>query len=83
MQSQVPALESSNGVCLNESNAIASFVANEKLTGSTPEERAQVMQWMNFADAEILPGVCTWVFPCMGFMQYNKSVSHQVFWLAN
>lgn len=74
---QVPAFESSSGVCLNESNAIASFVANDQLLGSTAEAKAKVMQWMNFADQEIMPAVCTWVFPCMGFMQFNKTVSLQ------
>jgi len=27
---------------------------------------------MEFADNEILPASCTWVFPCLGVMQYNK-----------
>lgn len=26
----------------------------------------------NFADNEILPASCTWVFPCLGIMQFNK-----------
>jgi hypothetical protein len=29
----------------------------------------QVVQWMCWADSEILPASCTWVFPCMGIMQ--------------
>ena len=27
------------------------------------------------ADNEVLPSVCTWVFPTMGIMQYNANVS--------
>jgi hypothetical protein len=30
---------------------------------------------MCWADNEILPASCTWVFPCMGIMQYNKSTT--------
>ena len=71
---KVPALESSDGVCLNQSNAIALYVANEQLVGGNQATRAQVTQWMDFADQEILPAVCTWVFPCMGVMQFNKQV---------
>lgn len=50
-------------------------MANEKLVGSNAEQRARVTQWTNFSDQEIMPAVCTWVFPCMGIMQFNKSVS--------
>lgn len=74
---KVPAFESSTGVCLNESNAIAMYVANEQLTGKSAEDKARVVQWMNFADQEITPAVCTWVFPCMGFMQFNKTNSEK------
>merc|ERR1719309_505361 len=35
-------------------------------------DQAQVVAWMNFADNEILPASCTWVFPCLGIMQFNK-----------
>merc|ERR1712168_1724285 len=30
------------------------------------------MGWVNFSDQEILPASCSWVFPTMGIMQYNK-----------
>ncbi|GFQ76639.1 elongation factor 1-gamma [Trichonephila clavata] len=28
--------------------------------------------WINFAESEILPPSCTWTFPCLGIMQFNK-----------
>jgi elongation factor 1-gamma len=71
---KVPAFEGSDGVLLTESNAIAYYVANEELRGgSDAASRAQVVQWMSWADNEVLPASCTWVFPCMGIMQFNKS----------
>jgi len=69
---KVPAFESNNGVTLFESNAIAYYMANDALRGSSSTDAAYVQQWINFADSEILPASCTWVFPCMGIMQYNK-----------
>merc|ERR1712212_893337 len=69
---KVPAFETSDGKCIFESNAIAWAVANEQLRGKSALEQAQVVSWMNFADNEILPASCTWVFPCLGIMQFNK-----------
>jgi len=69
---KVPAFESSDGQCIFESNAIAFAVANEQLRGKTALDQAQVLSWMSFADNEILPASCTWVFPCLGIMQFNK-----------
>merc|ERR1711973_420727 len=71
---KVPAFEGSDGTLLTESNAIAYYVANDELRGgSDAASRAKVVQWMCWADSEVLPASCTWVFPCMGIMQYNKS----------
>lgn len=57
-----------------ESNAIAYYVANEQLRGKSALELAQVQQWVNFADHEILPASCAWVFPLLGIMPPNKGV---------
>jgi len=73
---KVPAFEGSDGVLLTESNAIAYYVANEELRGgSDAAARAQVVQWMGLADSDILPAACTWVFPTMGILQYNKNAT--------
>merc|ERR1712020_102111 len=75
---KVPAFEGSDGVLLTESNAIAYYVANDELRGgSDASARAQVVQWMCMADNEILPAACTWVFPTMGIMQFNKNATER------
>lgn len=74
---KVPALETGNGECITESNAIAYYVANNQLRGNTDLERAEIIQWFGFADSEILPASCAWVFPLLGIMPYNKqTVEH-------
>lgn len=73
---KVPAFEGSDGLLLTESNAIAYYVASEELRGGAEAAaRAQVVQWMCMADNEILPSACTWVFPTMGIMQFNKNAT--------
>merc|ERR1711909_122736 len=60
---KVPAFETQSGECIAESNAIAYYVANQQLRGNNDVDKAQVLQWMNFADSELLPLSCTIVFP--------------------
>ena len=75
---KVPAFESDDGLCLFESSAIAYYVANEQLRGGKdPLAQSQILQWLNFADTDILPAACTWVFPCLGIMQFNKSATER------
>merc|ERR1712130_892265 len=75
---KVPAFEGSDGTLLTESNAIAYYVANEELRGgSDAAARSQVVQWMSMADSDILPAACTWVFPTMGIMQFNKNATER------
>jgi len=69
---KVPAFEDSTGVCLSEANAIAHYVSNETLRGTNPVDQALVLQYLEFAENEILPSACTWVYPTLGFKQYNK-----------
>uniref|UniRef100_A0A0C9RSC4 Elongation factor 1-gamma n=1 Tax=Fopius arisanus TaxID=64838 RepID=A0A0C9RSC4_9HYME len=71
---KVPAFECKDGKYLTESNAIAYYVANEQLRGKTEAERAEVIQWFGFADSEILPASCAWVFPLLGIMPYSKQL---------
>merc|ERR1712119_195096 len=75
---KVPAFEGSDGTCLFESDAIAWYVANAQLKGgSTPVAQAEVVQWMSFAHNEVLPAACTWVFPTMGIMAFNKNATER------
>jgi len=69
---KVPAFEDNKGVCLGESNAIAYYVSNETLKGTNPVDQALVLQYQEFAENEILPSACTWVYPTLGFKPYNK-----------
>ncbi|XP_017767879.1 PREDICTED: elongation factor 1-gamma [Nicrophorus vespilloides] len=69
---KVPAFETSCGKFLNDSNAIAYYVSNQQLRGNTDFEKSEVLQWLGFADNEILPSACAWVFPILGIMPYNK-----------
>ncbi|XP_076169057.1 elongation factor 1-gamma [Ptiloglossa arizonensis] len=74
---KVPAFETCDGKCITESNAIAYYVANDQLRGKTDLERAEIIQWFGFADSEILPASCAWVFPLLGIMPYNRqTVEH-------
>ncbi|KAG7282633.1 hypothetical protein CRUP_021307 [Coryphaenoides rupestris] len=74
---KVPAYQGDDGFCLFESNAIAHFLSNEALRGATPQAAAQVLQWVSFADAEIVPPASAWVFPTLGIMQFNKQATEQ------
>jgi len=69
---KVPAFQANDGTCITESNAIAYYLGNGQLRGSDDLSRAQILQWLSFADSEILPASCTWVFPCLGIMPFNK-----------
>jgi elongation factor 1-gamma len=64
--------EGTDGTLLFKSNAIAYFLATEALRGANLVDAALVQQWIEFADNEILPSYCTWLFPVIGIMQYNK-----------
>uniref|UniRef100_A0A8C9HNU7 GST C-terminal domain-containing protein n=1 Tax=Piliocolobus tephrosceles TaxID=591936 RepID=A0A8C9HNU7_9PRIM len=57
------------------SNAIAYYVSNEELRGSTPEAAAQVVQWVSFADSDTVPPATTWIFPTLGIMHHNKQAT--------
>uniref|UniRef100_A0A8C5ABQ8 Eukaryotic translation elongation factor 1 gamma n=1 Tax=Gadus morhua TaxID=8049 RepID=A0A8C5ABQ8_GADMO len=74
---KVPAYQGDDGFCLFESNAIAHFLSNEALRGATPQAAAQVLQWVSFADAEIVPPASAWVFPTLGIMHFNKQATEQ------
>ncbi|XP_018576852.1 elongation factor 1-gamma [Anoplophora glabripennis] len=68
---KVPAFESNDGKCLQDSNAIAYFVANDQLRGKNEYDTAQILQWIGFAEGEVLPAGCAWVFPILGIIRNN------------
>lgn len=80
----MPAFESSDGKYLQDSNAIAYFVANEQLRGKIEYDTAQVLQWIGFAEGEVLPAGCAWVFPILGIIKNNACAQEVLdMWLAN
>jgi len=70
---KVPALETDDGKYLTESNAIAYYVSNAQLKGANDFEKAEVLQWLSFADTEVGPAAAAWVFPILGIIQFNKN----------
>ena len=50
-------------------------VANPALRGETDLSAALIQQYINFADNEILPPSCVWVFPTLGLQLPNQEVS--------
>jgi len=74
---KLPAFESKDGKFLNCANAISILLANDQLRGSGVEAKTEIQQWISFADNEILPPACTWVFPCMGIMGFNKQANER------
>jgi elongation factor 1-gamma len=40
-------------------------------------DQALVQQWLSFADTEILPASCTWVYPSISIMAFNKQASER------
>lgn len=58
---------------MSESNAIAYYLASKQLRGLDDFSQSQIQQWISFADNEILPASCAWVFPLLGIMPFNKN----------
>ncbi|MGH0187954.1 UNVERIFIED_CONTAM: hypothetical protein FKN15_027471, partial [Acipenser sinensis] len=54
---------------------LGKVMGSDALRGSSKEAAAQVLQWMSFADSEIVPPASAWVFPTLGIMQYNKQAT--------
>lgn len=52
-------------------------MSNAQLRGGSDFEKAQVLQWLSFADSEIAPASSAWVFPILGIMQFNKNTNER------
>ncbi|KAI9300163.1 hypothetical protein BJ944DRAFT_253308 [Cunninghamella echinulata] len=75
---KVPVFEG-NEVDLFESSSIAYYAAAKKadttLLGSTPEEKALVLQYIFFSENEISNNLGGWLYPILGYMPYLKPAS--------
>jgi elongation factor 1-gamma len=70
---KVPTYERKDGkLCLSESDAIALYVSNDSLKGKTDEDKAKVFQWIFFAQSELYPAICAWLYPSLSIMPFNK-----------
>lgn len=70
---KVPVLEVSGG-SLFDSSAIAYYLANAQLRGDNELTQAQVLQWVSFADNDILPAVYAWVLPATGLSNQKQTL---------
>ncbi|KAJ2740274.1 Elongation factor 1-gamma, partial [Coemansia sp. BCRC 34301] len=74
---KVPAFEGPNGFNLTDSSAIAYYVASKAgsdspLLGQTAEETAQILQYLFFAEADLMPAVAGTLYSIQGFIPYCK-----------
>ncbi|KAJ2162082.1 Elongation factor 1-gamma [Coemansia sp. RSA 552] len=74
---KVPVFEGADGFRLTDSSAIASYVASKgaasaKLLGETDEERAEILQFSYFAEADYMPAVASAVYPRLGYRTFIK-----------
>lgn len=74
---KVPALALSNGSSVFESDAIAQFVAESgpgsaQLLGATPIQRANIRQWICFAENEIMANLMPLVYWRVGLGPYEE-----------
>jgi len=66
----VPSFESSDKKTqLFESTSIAYYVANDQLRGTTLEDKAQVLQWVNYGNETVASAVASWVYPALSLVQ--------------
>lgn len=72
----VPAFETQDKKTrLFEANSIAFYVANDQLRGgSSLEERAQVVQWMNYGSTEVASAVASWVYPALSLVESTQQL---------
>jgi len=75
---KVPVLETPNGGIF-ESNAIARYVARLRadvgLLGDSFYQQGQVDQWIDFVANEIEPSRAIWVYPILGYLQFNAKAN--------
>ncbi|KAI8909586.1 hypothetical protein EDD86DRAFT_205796 [Gorgonomyces haynaldii] len=78
---KVPAFEGADGFTLYESSAITYYVAAAKegttLLGKNVKENALVHQWIAFADNELAPIQAAWLYPIIGFGQFNEAATEK------
>lgn len=59
---------------LFDATAIAFLLSDDSLRGRSVAEATDVLQWVNFAENELLPPICSWVFPLLGIVKPGPDV---------
>lgn len=71
----VPSFESDDKKTrLFEANAIAYFVANDQLRGTTLEDRTAVVQWLTYGSTELASAVASWTFPALSLVESSQAL---------
>jgi elongation factor 1-gamma len=77
---KVPVLETPSGP-LFESGAIARYIArlrsDANLLGATNFQKGQVDQWIDFCTNEVEPARGVWLYPILGYLQYNEKATQE------
>ncbi|KAJ2586553.1 hypothetical protein H4R99_008424, partial [Coemansia sp. RSA 1722] len=79
---KVPVFEGADGFSLTDSSAIAYYVASKAgsdspLLGQTPEETAEILQFILFAEADYSPAMAGVMYPLYNFMPLIKPAHQQ------
>lgn len=69
---KLPTFETSDGKTLHDTHAIALLVG-KSISGSNPQQSAEILQWLDLADNEFLPQILAWVLPSLSALQFNKN----------
>jgi len=66
----VPSYESDDKkYTLFDANAIAYYLANDQMRGQSAEDKAQVVQWLNYGSEHAINAVAGWVYPSLSLME--------------
>ncbi|KAJ2776675.1 translation elongation factor activity protein, partial [Coemansia interrupta] len=79
---KTPTFESADGFSLTDSSAIAYYVASKSgsdssLLGQTPEETAEILQFILFAESDFMPAALGVFAPILGFTPLIKPALQQ------
>lgn len=59
---------------LFEANSIAYYLSNEQLIGKTAEDKASVVQWLEYGSVEIESSVASWVYAVLGLVESSQQL---------
>lgn len=54
---------------MHEANAIAYYVSNDQLRGTSLEDCARVLQWLTYGSTDVASAVASWVYPALSLVE--------------